>query len=204
MNFDPTITNRLQGYLAASAARHDHLCPRQVLGVRLALAGVNALGLGLPRTDKRLLCIVESDGCFSDGVGVVTGCSVGHRTLRVEDYGKAAVTLVDTITSTALRISPQLDVRQRAGQYAPGEDRPYFAQLVGYQGMPDAELLTIQPVELHPELNEILSQPGLREVCARCGEEIINERQIIKHGEILCRSCAGQAYFRYIFPISKV
>ncbi len=199
---EPIGMNQLQGYLAATSARHSHLCPRQVLGVRLALAGVNALGLVLPRADKRLMAIVESDGCFADGVAVVTDCAVGHRTLRVEDYGKAAVTLVDTINATALRISPRADVRSQAALYAPGEDRPYFAQLVGYQVMPDDELVNIRPVELHPALIDLLSQPGLREVCVRCGEEIINERQILKDGEVLCRSCAGPAYFGYISPQS--
>jgi formylmethanofuran dehydrogenase subunit E len=198
MNFDKVDANQLQVYLAASAANHNHLCPRQVLGVRLAIAGVDALGLGLPRADKRLLAIIESDGCFSDGVAAVTSCTVGHRTLRVEDYGKAAVTLVDTIDTHAFRISPKPDVRQRAAQYAPGEDRPYFAQLLGYQVMPDNLLVNIRPVELYPSLQALLSSPGLREVCQRCGEEIINERQILQDGEILCPSCAGQAYFRYI------
>jgi formylmethanofuran dehydrogenase subunit E len=159
---------------------------------------VNALGLEIPRADKRLLTIVESDGCFSDGVSVVTGSSVGHRTLRVEDFGKIAVTLVDTHSQAAVRVSPQVDVRQRAPAYTPGEDRPYFAQLLGYQVMPDSELLVIRTVELHPGTKTLLSHPGLRTVCERCGEEIINEREVIVDGEILCQGCTGAAYYRVI------
>lgn len=34
------------------SARHKHLCPRQVLGVRMALAGAFALGLDLPQSGK--------------------------------------------------------------------------------------------------------------------------------------------------------
>jgi formylmethanofuran dehydrogenase subunit E len=186
----------LQFYLAASAAKHSHLCPRQVLGVRLALAGLKALGLALPRVDKRLFTIVEIDGCFSDGVSAVTGSSVGHRTLRVEDCGKVAVTMVDSVTEIAVRISPQIDVRQRVAKYAPGEERPYFAQLTGYQVMPDNELLDILPVQLHPDVKSLISLPGLRAVCQICGEEIFNEREIIRDGQVLCRSCAGFAYYR--------
>lgn len=186
----------LQVYLAASAAKHSHLCPRQVLGVRLALAGVNALGLVAPSRDKRLMAIVETDGCFSDGVSAVTGSSVSHRTLRVEDYGKVAVTLVDTITEMALRVSPQIDVRRRVGKYAPGEDRPYFAQLTAYQFMPDSELLDIKPVELHPDVKSLVSLPGVRAVCEKCGEEILNERQVIQNGLVFCLACAGFAYYR--------
>ena len=188
----------LQMYLAESAAKHSHLCPRQVLGVRLALAGMNALGLTVPCSDKQLMAIVETDGCFSDGVSAVTGASVSHRTLRVEDFGKVAVTLVDTISETAFRVSPQIDVRQRAGMYAPGEDRPYFAQLTGYQFMPDKELVDLRRVELYPGVKSLVSLPGMRAVCERCGEEILNERQVIQKGLVLCRACAGYAYYRTV------
>jgi len=46
------------------------------------------LGRDLPQTDKTLLLIVETDGCLVDGLAVATGCRVGRRTLRIEDYGK--------------------------------------------------------------------------------------------------------------------
>ncbi len=186
----------LQMYLAASAAKHSHLCPRQVLGVRSALAGVNALGMVIPSGDKRLLAIVETDGCYSDGVAVVTGSSVGHRTLRVEDYGKVAVTLIDALTEQAIRVSPQIDVRLRVAGYIPGEERPYFAQLYGYQVMPDNELLDVRPVLLDPGVKWLVSLPGLRAVCEQCGEEILNEREVHRDGKTLCRACAGFAYYR--------
>jgi len=47
----------LNEILEISAARHNHLCPRQVLGVRIGLAGAQALGLEIPRSDKRLIVI---------------------------------------------------------------------------------------------------------------------------------------------------
>jgi formylmethanofuran dehydrogenase subunit E len=31
--------------------------------------------------------------------------------------------------------------------------------------------------------------------CQVCGEEIINEREIVHEGSTLCRACAGQAYY---------
>ena len=78
--------------LKESAALHRHLCPRQVLGVRMGLLAAEVMGLDLPQTDKRLLTIIETDGCAADGISVATGCWVGRRTLRVEDYGKVAAT----------------------------------------------------------------------------------------------------------------
>lgn len=185
----------LDEVLAKSTSDHSHLCPRQILGARIGLAGPAALGLDIPRSDKRLLVIVETDGCFADGVQAATGCSVGHRTLRVEDYGKAAATFIDTRTGQAVRVAPRLDVRQRASSYAPDEKRHYFAQLHAYQVMPDEELLTVTPVFLTFPLESLISRPGVRVNCEGCGEEIINERQVVRDGMQLCRACAEPAYY---------
>jgi formylmethanofuran dehydrogenase subunit E len=185
----------LQALLEQSSERHRHLCPRQVLGVRLGLAGAAALGLELPRRDKRLLVIVETDGCFADGVEVATGCSMGHRTLRLADYGKIGAVFVDVKTETAVRVAPQLDVRKRAPLYAPEEKKKYFAQLVGYQRMPADEMLTIWPVKLTTSVKEIVSRAGVRVNCAACGEEIINEREVLRGERPLCRACAEPAYY---------
>ncbi len=73
----------IQALLELSCRDHDHLCPRQVLGVRIGLAGLTALDFDASPHNKALLVIVESDGCFADGVSAATGCTVGHRTLRV-------------------------------------------------------------------------------------------------------------------------
>ena len=113
---------KLEELLAASAAVHHHLCPRQVLGVRMAMLTGNLLGLDLPQTDKRLLTIVETDGCAVSGISVATGCRVGRRTLRVEDYGKVAATFVDTLTERAVRLAPQTNIRNLVAAYAPEAD----------------------------------------------------------------------------------
>jgi len=182
--------------LNRSASRHSHLCPRQVLGVRMALTGAQALGLDLPRKDKNLLIIAETDGCFLDGLEIATGVSPGRRTLRIEDYGKIAATFIDVRTGEAIRLAPRLDVRSRALSYAPGESRHYFAQLTGYQVMPADELFSVTPVVLTTSVEDLVSRAGMRTNCAACGEEIINEREIIAGGEAYCRSCLGQTYYR--------
>ena len=186
---------KLSDYLEKSARDHDHLCPRQILGVRLGLAGMNALGFEAPPAKKRLLVITETDGCFSDGLSAATDCTVGHRTLRVEDYGKTAATFIDTQTGRALRIAPALDIRQKAYAYAPEEPRHYFAQMAAYQIMPDEEMFTVAEVELTTPIEAIISRPGIRVNCDVCGEEIMNEREIHQNGLTLCRTCVGQAYY---------
>ena len=105
------MTDYLNSLLEQSAALHRHLCPRQVLGARMGILAGQLLALELPQTNKRLLRIVETDGCFADGVSVATNCWVGRRTLRIVDFGKTAVTFVDTQTDTAVRLYPLPSIR---------------------------------------------------------------------------------------------
>lgn len=186
----------IQPLLEKSASQHTHLCPRQILGVRLGLAGLKALDLEANNGTKRLLAILETDGCFADGVSAATGCTVGHRTLRVEDYGKVAATFVDVKTGEAVRVSPVLDIRERAYQYALGESRHYFAQMQAYQVMPDEEMFTVTKVQLAVSVEAIVSRPGVRVICDVCGEEIMNEREVKQNGLTLCRACAGSSYYQ--------
>lgn len=188
----------IQPLLEKSASDHNHLCPRQILGVRLGLAGMNALGFAEPPAKKRLLLISETDGCFVDGLSAATNCTVGHRTLRVEDYGKTAAVFVDTVTEQAVRVAPALDVRQKAYVYASNEPRHYFAQMQAYQVMPDDEMFTVRAVTLSTSLASILSRPGLRVKCDICGEEIMNEREIRQGEKTLCLACAQGGYYQAV------
>ena len=184
----------MQALLDISCCDHDHLCPRQVLGVRIGLRGIAALGYNEPPSGKQLLAIVESDGCFADGVSAATRCTLGHRTMRFEDYGKTAATLVRADTGQAVRITPTADCRDRAAAMMPDESR-WYAMLRSYQLMPDEQLLTVTEVQLAVPIAQIISRPGVRTSCEACGEEIINEREIVCEGRKLCRACAGHSYY---------
>jgi formylmethanofuran dehydrogenase subunit E len=153
------------------------------------------LDLPLPRTDKRLLVISETDGCFTSGITVTTGCRVSRRTLRIVDYGKVAATFIDVPTKRTFRIAPRSDVRQRAFQYAPHQERRYYAQMDGYQVMPDEALFMTQKVTLSTPVEILIGRPGVRVNCESCGEEIINQRQIYQDGRLLCKSCAGESNY---------
>lgn len=188
----------LKPFLDIASSDHKHLCPRQILGVRFGLKGMQILGLEVSTRYKHLLVISETDGCFIDGVIAVTKCTVGHRTLRVEDYGKIAATFINVKTNQAIRISPTLDVREKANVYAPEEKRHYFAQMQAYQIMPDEELMNIQEVTLNFSLDELISHSGKRVNCENCGEEIINEREVLREGKIYCKSCAEGGYYQQL------
>jgi formylmethanofuran dehydrogenase subunit E len=191
------MTIPLSDLLAESSALHKHLCPRQVIGVRMGMQIASLLGLELPQSDKRLFTFVETDGCFADGVSVATGCWLGRRTMRLMDYGKTAATFVDTKTDVAIRIYPNPESRQRASNYASDERSRWHTMLAAYQIMPVDELLCWQQVELNVALKEIISRAGVRVNCDVCGEEIINERERLQDGLTLCRSCAGDGYYHF-------
>ncbi len=156
---------------------------------------MKALGFAAPPEKKRLLAIAETDGCFVDGLISATDCTVGHRRLWIEDYGKIAAVLVDTLNGQAVRVTPAPGLREKARFYALNEPRDYFAQMQAYQVMPDAEMIIIQPVQLNKQVAAILSRPGVRVNCEACGEEIMNEREVHQNGRILCRACSQGAYY---------
>ncbi len=189
------MTLELRELLGLSSARHDHLCPRQVLGVRIGLAGMAALHWSAPLRKELGLVIIETDGCFADGIEVATGASVGHRTLRVNDLGKIAATFADLKAGVAVRVSPEKHVRTKACEFAASEADPYFVQLEGYQRMPVNELLVFQAVKLDPPADFLIGSPTSRAVCTKCGEEIFNHREATQAEVSVCRHCAGSGYY---------
>jgi len=179
-------------YLESLGQIHRVICPRQVLGVRIALLACRWLDVPYPQDDKRTLILTEIDGCFVDGLSVVSGCSLGHRTMRLEDLGKIAATVVDTRSERAVRVWPRAGVRVAACAYAPGENRRWYAQRLGYARMPDAELLSLRPVAIPPQLEDLRGPWNTRALCARCGEEIFQTRELVIEGSVVCRACATE------------
>jgi formylmethanofuran dehydrogenase subunit E len=195
-----TYDNDIDVLLKRSTALHHHLCPRQVLGVRTGMLAARLLDLPLPQDDKRVFAIVETDGCYADGVSVATGCWLGRRTLRLYDWGKVAATVADTRTGRAFRIAPAPDAREAAREHAPDEKGKWRAQLKAYRTMPDDSLLVWEPVTLTVDLQAIVSRPGLRVPCARCGEDVMNAREIEREGIVFCARCAGVADYYISLP----
>lgn len=187
----------LRSLLEQSAALHNHLCPRQVIGVRMGLYAGQLLGLEVPQANKRLYTFVETDGCFADGVSVSVNCWLGRRTMRLMDYGKVAATFIDTETGYAIRTVPNPHARQTAAVCAPDEQSRWHTMLQAYQIMPADDLLCWREVRLTVDMQSLISRPGVRVNCAVCGEEILNEREIEVAGQIVCKACHEGAYYRH-------
>ena len=135
-----------ESLLKNSAAAHGHLCPGQVVGVRMAMLGCRLIGLDEPtRHDqiKKLIVYVEMDRCTADAVANVTGVKLGRRSLKFVDYGIMAATFVNLDTGEAFRVISTEEARSLAPSYAPEIVQKYPQQLEAYKRMPDCVLFRV-------------------------------------------------------------
>ena len=188
-----------EALLASSAAAHGHLCPGQVVGVRMAMLGCRLIGLDDPTSHdqiKKIIVYVEMDRCAGDAVAHVTGAKLGRRSLKFVDYGIMAATFINLETDKAFRVISTEEARDLACQYAPAISEKYQQQLEAYKRMPDSVLFRVQQVEVM--LSEFdLPGPTRRKVpCSRCGQVVRDHREIAKNGDLLCKPCARGAYFK--------
>src|SRR5580700_5047331 len=132
-------------YVTMAEAAHGHMCAGQILGLRLAIYGVNLLGLDDPagKDRKRLVSFVEIDRCATDAVPIVTGCRLGKRALKFRDFGKVAATFCDLQADRAIRVVALEDSKQRAREMFPEITDKNQQQLRAYRVMDDAELFDI-------------------------------------------------------------
>lgn len=192
--------NSLESYLGEAEAAHGHLCAGQVLGVRMAMAGLSRLGIQDPRgaDRKRLVTYVEIDRCATDAVMVVTGCRLGKRALKFLDWGKMAATFVDLQSGRAIRVAAKESSKDAARRMHPEIENKNQQQMLAYREMDDEHLFSFQNVHVEVGPEDLPGYRGERIVCAQCGEGINFHREVSSEGRILCRSCAGESYYREI------
>jgi formylmethanofuran dehydrogenase subunit E len=183
-------------YEEQAAKAHGHLCAGQIIGIRMAVYGLQLLGLDDPKGKhrKRLITFVETDRCATDAIGVVTGCRLGKRALKFADFGKMAATFVDIETGRAVRLSAKESSKELASFMYPELEKKE-QQLQAYRKMPEDDLFVQQwvKVKLQPE-----DLPGYKEpavTCAVCGEAVSFHREVMVEGRPLCKSCAGASYY---------
>ncbi|MFO7606281.1 MAG: FmdE family protein [Desulfurivibrionaceae bacterium] len=186
--------------LEKSTAIHGHVCAGQVIGVRMAMLGLNAIGISDPRgiDRKKFYVLVEIDRCATDAIQTVTGCSLGKRSLKWLDYGIMAATFVNLDDGRAARITAREDSREAAHKYCPGIEDKYKRQLEAYRIMADDELFRVQPVRVRIPAEDMPGRPLKRVRCDKCGDWIQDCREIEKNGAVMCCSCAHGRYFELI------
>jgi formylmethanofuran dehydrogenase subunit E len=184
-------------YERLAAASHGHMCAGQILGLRMAIHGVQLLGIEDPtgKDRKRLVTFVEIDRCATDAIPVVTGCRMGKRALKFRDFGKVAATFCDLETGRAVRVVARDSSKEAAKQLYPEITDKNQQQMRAYRDLPNDELFTVQNVKVDLAPEEFPGYKGTRCVCQECGESINFERQVERDGRTLCRACAGDRYY---------
>ena len=184
-------------YLEMAKVAHGHLCAGQILGVRMAMYGVQLLGIDDPagRDRKRLVTFVEIDRCATDAIGVVTGCRLGKRALKFRDWGKMAATFCDLAGDRAARVVALETSKDRARSLYPEIENKNEQQMKAYRELPDAALFSHEWVRVRLGPEDMPGYKAPRIQCAECGEGISFSREVIRDGVTLCRACGGERYW---------
>jgi len=189
--------------LRGSAKAHGHLCPGQVVGVRMAMLGCDLIGLdnskNMPQI-KKIIVYVEMDRCATDAISFVTGVKLGRRSLKFVDNGIMAATFVNLDTQKAFRIVSTEESRDLAAVYAPEIIDKSQQQLEGYKRMSIEDLFTIEEVFVDVPACDMPGPTRFKAVCARCHTVVRDKREVLKNNEILCRPCAVGTYYQ---PVRK-
>lgn len=185
--------------LKGSAEAHGHLCPGQVIGVRMAMLGCGLIGLDNPSQlpqIKSLIVYVEIDRCATDAVAFVTGAKLGRRSLKYVDNGIMAASFVNLDTGEAFRIRSRETSRRAAANYAPGIADERRQQLQAYKIMPLEDLFEVEAVEIDVPYSDMPGPSRFKAECQGCGVIVRDKREVCKNGKTLCRICAGDSYFK--------
>lgn len=197
--FNPFELN-FEALLEVCKERHGHLCAGQVLGARLALLGLELIGIrdpyGLDR--KKFLIYVEIDRCATDALQTVTGVSLGKRTMKYLDFGIMAATFVNLETGKAVRIIAREEAKEQAKKYFPELEIPALRELSAYKIMPLEELFEIKEVRVKLREVDLPGKPRQKVVCEGCGIVVRDGRHVEKEGKVLCKICGGQSYFEEV------
>jgi len=200
----------LPGLVRHAEAFHGHLCPYLALGVKAgqyAMTYLNQQNTGM----EEVVAIVECNNCFTDGIQAVTGCTFGNNALIYKDLGKTAVTVARRTDGAAVRLVVHPDFREHMFARYPAAGPLFEKVVVQRQGSPEDqhrfhhlwegvarreleevpldEQFLIQTLTLHmPPYARMVAT----EICARCGEGVMEPRIRVQGGLKVCLDCAGE------------
>ncbi|MEM2316154.1 MAG: FmdE family protein [Candidatus Nezhaarchaeales archaeon] len=201
-----------QALIAKAKNLHGHVCPFLVLGLRASEIAMKKLGVeraGESETvSEDLLAIVECNNCFTDGVQVATGCTLGNNCLIYLDLGKNAITLVRRSDWIGVRV--YVDGERLFAKYFNEEAMKLFEKVVvkregtaddvkrlremwsqiaySLSNMPEEEF-KIEEVKV----TEVERAPIFESIrCEKCGELAMKTRVEIVNGKAMCLSCLGE------------
>ena len=191
----------IEGMLGECSALHGHICPGQLLGVRMSVLGCRLIGITDPRgaDRKNLMVWVEIDRCVADAISAVTGVRLGKRSLKYLDYGKVAATFLNLSQGVAYRIVAKDESRGLADELYPEVERKKERQMLAYRKADDTELFKFERVRIDLDDLEMPGRPKRRLACGQCEEGINDGREVSDAlGRVICRACAFGAYYQLV------
>jgi formylmethanofuran dehydrogenase subunit E len=188
----------LTEYLSEAEKNHGHMCPGQVLGVRMAMLGCRLIKIDEPKVGKRLIVFVEIDRCAADAINTVTGCRLGKRTLKYRDFGKLAATFLNTETDEAVRVVALESSRGLAKRDFAHLPTKKEQQMEAYRTLPEEKLFSWARVRVNLPDSDRPGHPLARVICDECKEGINDHREVLREGRTLCLSCAGARYYEVV------
>lgn len=181
--------------LVAKASAKGPPRPGIYLGIRMALRALQLLEIDDPTKYRRkIIAVAETDRCLPDVIELVTGCRLGNRTLKFRDWGKMAATFLDLTSHRAFRLAARETVEAQAVECfkaLPRDD----ALTEAYKTFADDELLQWRRVTVNFEPQDFPGYRAPRVRCEVCGEGVGLRREVRREGRLLCRACAGEAYW---------
>ena len=86
--------------------------------------------------------------------------------------------------------------KDRARELYPHIEIKNQQQMLAYREMPEKDFFDIQWVRVDDGPQEMPGYKAGRIVCAECGEGINFSREVHVEERTLCKSCAGERYYR--------
>jgi len=192
----------MKAYVKLAEMLHGHLSPGVVLGFRMGQIGLEKLGLS--RGDKRLFAVVETELCLADGVQASIGCTPGHSSLFVKDFGKLAVCIARSDTKEGVRLSlkhgplpPMVEewvMRKR--KFSHEEEEKIAKEMLHM----DEAFFQIEWVAVEPFSK--FEEAGIVK-CDMCGEWVVETKTVKAAGRTVCRACNGARYYQPLKPLGK-
>jgi len=171
---------------------HGEICTGIEIGTRMTMSGLKRIGIFDPKgaDRKKLIVFVEIDRCCTDAIMALTGCKPGKRTMKIRDYGKMAATFINLETGKAVRVAMKRRQKSSDGSTPKKTD---------FAGASEEEIFSITDVEVPLRHEDMPGKPLRRVLCACCGEDIMDGREMDHQGEALCLPCfEKRTYYRAV------
>lgn len=172
---------------------HGETCPGVTVGTKMAMYGLELMGMGLNQKHKNLIVFLENERCTADAFHAVTRCSMGKRSLKQTYYGKFAATFYNMDAGEAIRV-----IDEDAQIDASGKE-DVSDMIERFKTTPPEELFSYQRVRIKDlDESQIPGNPHKTAVCEVCGEKVTDNRHIVKDGKIMCKACGEGSYYEVI------